>query len=93
MISYLSVVCRYVCVQSSVDMIYSWLNILKEKGYKIILLSESHLGCPLIDWLVISLIQLPLSNFIDLHCRSMDGGLEEDEYTSDPIAQQTRQVC
>ena len=23
----------------------------------------------------------------------MDGGLEEDEYTSDPIAQQTRQVC
>ena len=24
--------------------------------------------------------------------RSMDGGMEEDEYTSDPIAQQTRQV-
>lgn len=24
--------------------------------------------------------------------RSMDGGVEEDEYTSDPIAQQTRQV-
>ena len=24
--------------------------------------------------------------------RSMDGGIEEDEYASDPIAQQTRQV-